>query len=64
MPTNRKRQMRNSQRQIQAEMTPEYVEELTCMIYMGELLTEAEIVIAKKLGLYSKTSGGFTTGEN
>ena len=57
MPTNRRRQARNSKRQVQVDITPEYIEELTCRLYVDEQLTEAEIVIAKKLGLYSETPG-------
>jgi len=55
MPTNRKRKMRNSQRQIQADITPEYIKELTCRLFIDDPLTESEIGIVKKLGLYSET---------
>ena len=50
MPTNRRRKMRVSNR-VPLTFSPEYIAHLKCMDFLGEL-TEEEIPVAKKLGVY------------
>jgi hypothetical protein len=51
MPTNRRRKLRTSKSRIPSNITPEYIEDLRCRDFLGKL-SEDEIPLAKKLGVY------------